>query len=206
MKHPLWLVAAGLYLLSANANANANADASGSAQDQSAAAPQSNASGTQPNADGAAAPLPAGQVVPPGVVVPPAPPSPEQIVAATAREAAAAGLGMVELKAGKGPAALPGMLVAVHYTGWLQDLAQPEGKGHKFDSSRDRKQPFVIPLGQRRVIRGWDLGVVGMQVGSQRRLVIPAALAYGERGAGNVIPPGATLIFDIELLGLDSTR
>lgn len=192
MKHRFLLVAAGLCLLSAVSSADA--------QDQAAAAAQANAGSD------AAAPLPAGQVVPPGVVVPPPPPSPEQIVAATAREAAAAGLGVVELKAGKGQAALPGMLVAVHYTGWLQDLAQPEGKGHKFDSSRDRKQPFVIPLGQRRVIRGWDLGVVGMQVGSQRRLIIPAALAYGERGAGNVIPPGATLIFDIELLGLDSTR
>lgn len=153
-----------------------------------------------------AAAVPAGQVVPPGVVVPPPPPTPQQIVAATAQEAATAGLGVIELKAGKGPAALPGTVVAVHYTGWLQDTTQPEAKGSKFDSSRDRKQPFVFPLGQRRVIRGWDLGVVGMQVGGQRRLVIPAALAYGDRGAGNVIPPGATLIFDIELLGLDSTR
>ena len=153
-----------------------------------------------------AAGVPAGQVVPPGVVVPPPPPTPQQVVGATAQEAAAAGLGVIELKVGKGPPALPGTVVAVHYTGWLQDATQPDGKGSKFDSSRDRKQPFVFPLGQRRVIRGWDLGVVGMQVGGQRRLVIPAALAYGERGAGNVIPPGATLIFDIELLGLDSTR
>jgi len=195
MKHRVLMVAAGLCLVSAVASANGQEKAQ---QPEAAASAAANA--------GTAPPVPAGQVVPPGVVVPPAPPSPEQIVAATAREAAAAGLGVVELKAGKGQAALPGMLVAVHYTGWLQDSAQPEGKGQKFDSSRDRKQPFVIPLGQRRVIRGWDLGVVGMQVGSQRRLVIPAALAYGDRGAGNVIPPGATLIFDIELLGLDSTR
>jgi hypothetical protein len=166
-----------------------------SAQEQGAAA-----------ASTTAAPLPAGQVVPPGVVVPPPPPTPEQVVAATAQEAAAAGLGVSELKVGKGSAALPGTVVAVHYTGWLHDATQPDGKGSKFDSSRDRKQPFVFPLGQRRVIRGWDLGVVGMQVGGQRRLVIPAALAYGERGAGNVIPPGATLVFDVELLGLDSTR
>lgn len=196
MKQRDWMVAAGLCLWSAVASANGGSNGQESAPQQAAAA----------TAESTAAPVPAGQVVPPGVVVPPAPPTPEQIVAATAREAAAAGLGVVELKAGKGQAALPGMLVAVHYTGWLQDPTQPEGKGHKFDSSRDRKQPFVIPLGQRRVIRGWDLGVVGMQVGSQRRLVIPAALAYGDRGAGNVIPPGATLIFDIELLGLDSTR
>ena len=195
MKHRDWMVAAGLCLSFAVTSANGQEKA----QQQATAAPAAAAADTAP-------PVPAGQVVPPGVVVPPAPPSPEQIVAATAREAAAAGLGVVELKAGKGQVALPGMLVAVHYTGWLQDPAQPEGKGHKFDSSRDRKQPFVIPLGQRRVIRGWDLGVVGMQVGSQRRLVIPAALAYGDRGAGNVIPPGATLIFDIELLGLDSMR
>jgi len=150
--------------------------------------------------------VPAGQVVPPGVVVPPPPPTPEQILAATAREAAAGGLGITDLKVGKGAPALPGTIVAVHYTGWLQDATQPDGKGSKFDSSRDNKQPFVFPLGQRRVIRGWDLGVVGMQVGGQRRLVIPAVLAYGDRGAGNVIPPGATLIFDVELLAVDEVR
>ena len=184
MKHRCLGVTAALLLLSVESFA--------SAQEQGASTP--------------AAAVPAGQVVPPGVVVPPPPPTPQQVVAATAQEAATAGLGVIELKAGKGPAALPGTVVAVHYTGWLQDTTQPEAKGSKFDSSRDRKQPFVFPLGQRRVIRGWDLGVVGMQVGGQRRLVIPAALAYGDRGAGNVIPPGATLIFDIELLGLDSTR
>ncbi|MEY4376427.1 MAG: hypothetical protein RJB26_977 [Pseudomonadota bacterium] len=191
MKHVPVLAAVGLSLLGALSSTVVGA------QEQS---------GSNAAAAAATAGVPAGQVVPPGVVVPPPPPTPEQILAATAQEAAAAGLGVVDLKAGKGQAALPGMLVAVHYTGWLQDTTQPEGKGHKFDSSRDRKQPFIIPLGQRRVIRGWDLGVVGMQVGGQRRLIIPAALAYGERGAGNVIPPGATLIFDIELLALDSVR
>lgn len=150
--------------------------------------------------------VPAGQTVPPGVVVPPAPPTPEQILASIASEAATAGLGITELKAGQGDPALPGMLVAVHYTGWLQDASRPEGKGQQFDSSRDRRQAFVFPLGQRRVIRGWDLGVAGMKPGGQRRLVIPAALAYGDRGAGGVIPPGATLVFDVELLGIDAVR
>ena len=186
MKHHLVGVTAALCLLSTVPLA--------SAQEQGAAPTATTAT------------VPAGQVVPPGVVVPPPPPTPEQILAANAQEAAAAGLGITDLKVGKGAPALPGTVVAVHYTGWLQDATQPDGKGSKFDSSRDRKQPFVFPLGQRRVIRGWDLGVVGMQVGGQRRLVIPAALAYGDRGAGNVIPPGATLIFDVELLGLDSTR
>lgn len=187
MKHRFVGVTAALCLLSVASLA--------SAQDQGAVATST-----------ATAAVPAGQVVPPGVIVPPSPPTPEQVIAATAQEAAAAGLGVSQLKVGKGPAALPGTIVAVHYTGWLQDATQPDGKGSKFDSSRDSKQPFVFPLGQRRVIRGWDLGVVGMQVGGQRRLVIPPALAYGDRGAGNVIPPGATLIFDVELLGLDSTR
>ena len=150
--------------------------------------------------------VPVGQVVPPGVVVPPAPPSPEQILAGIAADAAAGGLVITDLKVGKGEPALPGMMVAVHYTGWLHDPTRPDGKAKSFDSSRDRRQAFVFPLGQRRVIRGWDLGVAGMKPGGQRRLVIPAPLAYGERGAGGVIPPGATLVFDIELLGLDAVR
>jgi FKBP-type peptidyl-prolyl cis-trans isomerase FkpA len=91
----------------------------------------------------------------------------------------------------------------VHYTGWLFEDGE---LGEQFDSSKDRGDPFSFRLGAGMVIQGWDEGVVGMQVGGQRRLVIPAALAYGDRGAGNVIPPGATLIFDVELLGLDSTR
>ena len=94
-----------------------------------------------------------GQTVPPGVVVPPPPPTPEQILAAIAAEAAAGGLVITELKPGKGDPALPGMLVAVHYTGWLQDTSRPDGKGQQFDSSRDRRQAFVFPLGQRRVIQ-----------------------------------------------------
>jgi FKBP-type peptidyl-prolyl cis-trans isomerase FkpA len=90
--------------------------------------------------------------------------------------------------------------VAVHYTGWLYDPARPDGKGKKFDSSVDRGEPFVFPLGGGRVISGWDQGVAGMKVGGKRTLVIPASMGYGDRGAGGVIPPNATLIFDVELL------
>ena len=88
----------------------------------------------------------------------------------------------------------------VHYSGWLYDPTAPEGKGKKFDSSVDRKVPFGFFLGEGKVIKGWDEGVVGMKVGGQRRLVIPPQLGYGARGAGGVIPPNATLIFDVELL------
>ena len=93
-----------------------------------------------------------------------------------------------------------GSLVTVHYTGWLYDPGAVETKGAKFDSSRDAGQPFQFPLGAGKVIRGWDQGVTGMKVGGHRRLVIPSSLGYGERGAGNVIPPGAALVFDVELL------
>ncbi|MFT5590776.1 MAG: FKBP-type peptidyl-prolyl cis-trans isomerase FkpA [Bradyrhizobium sp.] len=110
------------------------------------------------------------------------------------------GLQYNDVKPGTGAIAKTGGNVSVHYTGWLQN---PDGSmGKKFDSSRDRGQPFKFPLGGGQVIRGWDEGVQGMQVGGQRRLVIPAALGYGQRGAAGVIPPGATLIFDVELLGL----
>jgi FKBP-type peptidyl-prolyl cis-trans isomerase len=111
-----------------------------------------------------------------------------------------------DLKVGSGEVALAGAVVRVHYTGWLYDPKAPEGKGEKFDSSLDRGDPFVFPLGAGRVIRGWDLGVAGMQPGGRRRLVIPADLAYGERGAGGAIPPNATLTFDVELLNVRSVR
>ena len=93
-----------------------------------------------------------------------------------------------------------GKPVIVHYTGWLYDPSKPDQKGAKFDSSRDRQVPFGFIIGAGRVIKGWDEGVVGMKVGGQRTLIIPPAMAYGERGAGGVIPPNATLIFDVELV------
>ena len=100
---------------------------------------------------------------------------------------------------GEGPVAQAGQRVSVHYTGWLfQDGEQ----GNKFDSSKDRGQPFSFPLGAGHVIRGWDEGVQGMAVGGTRRLVIPAELGYGSRGAGGVIPPNATLLFEVTLLAV----
>ena len=110
------------------------------------------------------------------------------------------GLQFQDLVVGAGAQASAGQQVSVHYTGWLQN---PDGSaGKKFDSSVDRGQPFDFPLGAGRVIRGWDEGVAGMKIGGKRRLIIPAALGYGVRGAGGVIPPNATLIFDVELLGV----
>lgn len=101
---------------------------------------------------------------------------------------------------GTGNEALKGKTAVVHYTGWLYDPAAADKKGRKFDSSVDRGQPFIFPIGGGRVIRGWDEGVVGMRVGGRRTLVIPPEMAYGSRGAGGVIPPDAILVFDIELL------
>lgn len=106
----------------------------------------------------------------------------------------------IDVKQGAGTEAVSGKPVVVHYTGWLYDPAKPDQKGAKFDSSRDRGQPFSFPLGGGRVIKGWDEGVAGMKVGGQRTLVIPPDMGYGARGAGGVIPPNATLIFDVELL------
>ncbi len=110
------------------------------------------------------------------------------------------GLSMIDHKVGTGAVAVAGKTVFVHYTGWLFDDSKPENKGKKFDSSRDRGQPFSFPLGEGHVIQGWDKGVAGMMVGGQRTLVIPPELGYGARGAGGVIPPNATLVFDVELL------
>ncbi len=105
-------------------------------------------------------------------------------------------------KVGAGSEAVAGKLVDVHYTGWLYDPATPNNKGKKFDSSLDRGNLFSFPLGAGRVIKGWDQGVVGMKVGGQRTLIIPAELGYGSRGAGGAIPPNAALVFDVELLGV----
>ncbi|MDB5371511.1 MAG: Peptidylprolyl isomerase [Belnapia sp.] len=107
---------------------------------------------------------------------------------------------MTDQKIGSGATATSGQTVSVHYTGWLFDAAQPDNKGRKFDSSRDRGDPFRFVLGAGQVIAGWDQGVAGMQVGGQRTLTIPPELGYGARGAGGVIPPNATLVFDVELL------
>ncbi|MCC6718030.1 MAG: FKBP-type peptidyl-prolyl cis-trans isomerase [Acetobacteraceae bacterium] len=109
---------------------------------------------------------------------------------------------MIDHVVGNGAEAAAGASVTVHYTGWLFDADAAESKGRKFDSSRDRGDPFVFPLGAGRVIAGWDQGVAGMKVGGSRTLVIPPEMGYGARGAGGVIPPNATLVFDVELLSV----
>ncbi len=129
-----------------------------------------------------------------GHVAPPAPATASSTVTELVKK---------DIKLGEGALARGGEKVAVHYTGWLYDEAAPEHKGLKFDSSRDRGEPFDFPLGAGRVIKGWDIGVEGMRVGGQRTLLIPANLGYGARGAGGVIPPNATLVFDVELLGVN---
>ena len=109
------------------------------------------------------------------------------------------GLQIIELKVGTGASPKPGQIAVVHYTGWLYANGK---KGAKFDSSVDRGQPFEFPIGRQQVIAGWDEGVATMKVGGKRTLIIPPALGYGANGAGGVIPPNATLIFDVELLSV----
>ena len=122
-----------------------------------------------------------------------APPAPEPTLLVT------------DLVKGVGDEALPGMVVIVHYTGWLYDAAARDHHGRKFDSSRDRGQPLSFPLGAGRVIRGWEQGIPGMKVGGTRRLVIPPEMAYGDKGVGRgLIPPNATLLFEVELLAVES--
>ena len=106
------------------------------------------------------------------------------------------GLKYNDLVVGTGDVAVAGKTVSVHYTGWLTN-------GQKFDSSVDRGQPFSFPLGAGRVIKGWDEGVQGMKIGGKRKLTIPSHMGYGKRGAGGVIPPNATLVFNVELLGVE---
>ncbi len=127
------------------------------------------------------------------------------VIAPTAAMAQAAGatittpsgLKITDTKVGAGATPKPGQICVMHYTGWLYEGG---AKGRKFDSSVDRGQPFEFPLGRRQVIAGWDEGVATMKVGGKRTLIIPPELGYGARGAGGVIPPNATLIFDVELL------
>ncbi len=111
-------------------------------------------------------------------------------------------LGKNDRTAGSGAEARPGMMVSVHYTGWLYDPSAPETRGKKFDSSKDRGQPFEFQLGKGDVIAGWDEGVAGMKVGGTRVLTIPSSMGYGARGAGADIPPNAGLVFEVELLGV----
>jgi FKBP-type peptidyl-prolyl cis-trans isomerase FkpA len=108
-----------------------------------------------------------------------------------------------ELKVGGGASVAPGQMAVVQYTGWLYETTAKDNKGKQFDSSRERREPFKFPLGTGSVIKGWDQGVAGMKVGGSRRLIIPPDLAYGDAGAQGVIPPGATLVFDIELVGIE---
>jgi len=109
----------------------------------------------------------------------------------------------IELKAGSGEPLAAGKVAVVQYTGWLYEASAKDNKGKQFDSSRTGGQPFRFPVGTGQVIKGWDQGVAGMKVGESRRLIIPADLAYGDSGAGGVIPPGATLVFDIDLIGIE---
>ncbi|WP_234446548.1 FKBP-type peptidyl-prolyl cis-trans isomerase [Luteimonas sp. MC1750] len=108
----------------------------------------------------------------------------------------------IDVAEGTGDVAQAGDEVSVHYTGWLHDQSAADRRGEKFDSSVDRGEPFVFMLGAGRVIRGWDEGVAGMRIGGKRELLIPADLGYGAKGAGGVIPPGASLVFEVELLDI----
>jgi FKBP-type peptidyl-prolyl cis-trans isomerase len=137
---------------------------------------EASASGTEPEAAAAAAPIESFDIAP--------------------------GLTARILKKGYGRAAEAGDLADVHYTGWLFDDTAVDNRGNKFDSSVDRGDQFQFPLGAGRVIKGWDQGIVGMLIGEKRELTIAPDMAYGDRGAGGVIPPGATLIFEVELFNL----
>jgi FKBP-type peptidyl-prolyl cis-trans isomerase FkpA len=112
-------------------------------------------------------------------------------------------LQILELQPGTGAPIAAGQNAVVQYTGWLYEAAAPDNKGKQFDSSRNSGQPFRFVVGAGQVIKGWDQGVAGMKPGGRRRLVIPADLAYGDRGAGGLIPPGATLVFDVDLVAVE---
>ena len=121
----------------------------------------------------------------------------------TAATPPVASLQSTVLKQGDGPAITAGQIATVQYTGWLYEMAAKDNKGKRFDSSFDARKPFSFPVGAGSVIKGWDQGVLGMKVGESRRLVIPPDLGYGDAGAGGVIPPGATLVFDIDLVKIE---
>ena len=122
---------------------------------------------------------------------------------ASASSSGVSALEISDLTRGTGSAIAPGQYAVVQYTGWLYEPGAPDHKGKEFDSSSKSGQPFRFRLDGGEVIKGWDQGVAGMQVGGKRRLVIPADLAYGTGGAGGVIPPGATLVFDVDLVGIE---
>lgn len=157
-------------------------------------------------AAGAAEPAPAAApVAGPDAEVATANEAPPHPVPPVAASTAGPQLLMEDLRDGAGIEARAGMILAVHYTGWLYDPAAFGYRGRQFDSSRERGRLFVFELGAGRVIRGWEIGVTGLRVGGLRRLVIPAELAYGSRDVGNgLIPPNSTLVFEIELLGVES--
>ena len=116
------------------------------------------------------------------------------------------GLTKIDVKTGTGKEATLGKMVRVYYMDWLFDKSAADNKGKKFDSSRDRPGNFTFPLGKGRVIKGWDQGVQGMKVGGQRTLITPPSMGYGARGAGSIIPPNATLVFDVELIGVEWSK
>jgi FKBP-type peptidyl-prolyl cis-trans isomerase FkpA len=124
--------------------------------------------------------------------------------AATSAPAAITELQRIDIEVPNGEGVSQGQVAVVHYTGWLYDAHASDHKGKKFDSSRDRGEPFRFKIGAGNVIKGWDEGVQGMRVGGQRRLIVPASLAYGSEGAGGgVIPPDSSLVFDVELLAIE---
>ena len=129
----------------------------------------------------------------------------EPTASAPAATPAPTELVITDLTEGQGDGVQAGQTAVVHYTGWLFDPTASENKGQKFDSSLDRNEPFPVVLGASQVIAGWEQGVPGMKVGGKRRLTIPPHLAYGESGAGGVIPPNATLVFDVELVRIEGS-
>jgi FKBP-type peptidyl-prolyl cis-trans isomerase FkpA len=109
---------------------------------------------------------------------------------------------IIDNQLGEGREAEKGLTITVHYSGWIYDENEDDKKGNKFDSSKDRNEPFTFVLGVGQVIKGWDDGFAGMKIGGTRTIIIPSEMGYGSRGAGSVIPPNADLIFDVELLGI----